>query len=270
MVSVHGVRRDSRVYLEHHHQRFRRGKGQGGRLHRGDHGRNGCRDRDRLHRRYCHGDHRPVTVTAVGIGASCVNADGGLTPGVCPAGATCVDGVCCMTACTGQCEACNMMGMLGTCVTDHGYSAGTRPGCSPVRSGERCTSMTCDGTSATACTSFVGTDTTCGIPSCIDGIGTPGAVCEGDGGCKKVAPSSCGVFGCVSDQCATSCTNDHFCSPGNYCDVKSGKCIKGAPVPDAGPGGTTTPTSPITSSGCSVGRTSRDPEKSGEEGDGIN
>ena len=170
----------------------------------------------------------------VGIGANCTNADGGIEPGVCPAGATCVDGVCCSTACTGQCQACNTSSMLGTCVTITGTPVGARPGCNQSDPANVCTSMTCDGTSATACTSFVGTETTCGIASCIDGLGTPGAVCEGDGGCVKVSPASCGVYGCVADMCATTCNNTSECSPGNFCDVKSGKCVKGAPVPDSG------------------------------------
>ena len=33
----------------------------------------------------------------------------------CQAGLTCVDGVCCTTACTGRCESCNLAGMAGSC-----------------------------------------------------------------------------------------------------------------------------------------------------------
>jgi len=199
-----------------------------------------------------------VTVVMVGIGANCTNADGGIEPGVCPAGATCVDGVCCSTACSGQCQACNTGSMVGTCVTITGTPVGTRPGCTQSDPSNVCTSLTCDGTSATACTSFVGSDTTCGIASCIDGLGTPGAVCEGDGGCVKVSPKSCGVYACVADSCATKCNDTSQCSPGSFCDVKSGKCVKGAPVPDSG-AEAGTPTSPTTTaSGCSMGRTTRD------------
>jgi hypothetical protein len=118
--------------------------------------------------------------------------------------------------------------------------------------------MTCDGTSATACTSFVGSDTTCGIASCIDGIGTPGAVCDGKGACVKVSPKSCGAYACVSDSCAKSCTDTSECSPGNYCDVASGKCTTPPPVPDAGtgPGNPESPTG-TASTGCSIGTTPR-------------
>ncbi len=38
-------------------------------------------------------------------------------PGECSAGLQCVDNVCCATACTGDCEACDLPGSLGTCTT---------------------------------------------------------------------------------------------------------------------------------------------------------
>jgi hypothetical protein len=191
-----------------------------------------------------------VTVQMVGIGDSCTTSSN------CPSGATCVDGVCCSTACTGQCQACNSAGSLGTCVTITGPPVGTRPSCPQSDPNNVCTSKTCDGTSATSCTSFVGPSTICGVPSCIDQIGTPGAVCEGDGGCQKVAPKPCGAYACVSDQCATSCNDTSECSPGNYCDVTTGKCIVPPPVPDAGGtsggGGDTPPGTVSTSGGCSL------------------
>jgi hypothetical protein len=191
----------------------------------------------------------PVTVTVkmVGIGGSC------MTSATCPTGATCVDGVCCTTACTGQCQACNTAGSIGTCVTIKGPPVGTRPACPQSDSNNICTMMVCDGTSATSCTSLVGKETTCGVPSCIDQIGTPGAVCEGDGGCQPVAPKSCGAYACVSDQCASACTDTSECSPGNYCNVETGKCIVPPPIPDAGTGGGPgSPTTITTTGGCSL------------------
>jgi hypothetical protein len=89
------------------------------------------------------------------------------------------------------------------------------------------------------------------VASCVDGIGTPGAICMGDGTCQKVAPASCGVYACVSDQCATKCIDDAECSPGNYCNVTSGKCIHQA-VPDGGVGATSGATPVASSSGCSL------------------
>jgi hypothetical protein len=188
-----------------------------------------------------------VTVTTVvSAGAECSATD------TCATGTTCVDGVCCSSACTGQCQACNTAGSVGTCVTIKGPPVGTRPACAQSDPNNVCSSKMCDGTSATSCTSLVGTETSCGIKSCIDGVGTPGAVCQGDGGCETVVPKSCGTYACVADQCATSCTNTSDCSPGNYCDVTTGKCIKGAPLPlDAG--ADASGSAPVVSSGCSVG-----------------
>jgi hypothetical protein len=194
-----------------------------------------------------------VTVMMVGIGADCMES------ATCPTGATCVDGVCCSSACSGQCQACNTANMVGQCVTITGPAVGTRPPCPQSDPNNVCTSKMCDGTSATSCTSFVNQATTCGVASCIDGIGTPGAVCEGNGVCQAVAPASCGEFACVSNACAKSCLDNSECSPGNYCKVAGldgGKCIKPPPIPDGGgnsaDGSLTAPLA--TSSGCSVGR----------------
>ncbi len=188
-----------------------------------------------------------VTVKMVGIGAMC------MTSSMCPAGASCVDGVCCSSACSGQCQACNAAGSVGTCVTIKGPPVGTRSPCPQSDPSNICTMMVCDGTSATSCTSYVGKETTCGVASCIDQIGTPGAVCQGDGGCVKVVPKSCGAYACVSDMCATTCNNSSECSPGNYCDIDSGTCITPPAVPDSGVAGDASAAPRTTATGgCSV------------------
>jgi hypothetical protein len=190
-----------------------------------------------------------MTVMTVGIGDPC------MTSSMCPTGATCVDGVCCTSACTGQCEACYTATDAGTCVTITGPPVGMRPACPQSDPSNVCTMKVCDGTSATACTSYVGTNTTCGVASCVDGVGTPGAVCQGDGGCLPVAPKSCGAYACVSDQCATSCNDSSECSPGNYCDVNTGKCVVQPPTPDSGVTGGADAgvmTTGTASSGCSL------------------
>lgn len=70
----------------------------------------------------------------------------------------CVDGVCCASACTGQCESCNEMGTEGTCVPVSGAPRGKRPACAgdPAVCGG-----TCDGTNPSACTLAPSTDKTC-------------------------------------------------------------------------------------------------------------
>ena len=192
----------------------------------------------------------------VPIGATCASAS------VCPVtsdgNAYCVDGVCCDSACTGQCQGCNTAGAIGKCVTVSGPPVGMRPACPMSDPNDVCSSMACDGKSATSCDVFVGSSVVCGPANCVDFIGTPLAVCMGDGGCQHVSPASCGTYACVSGACATSCTNTSECSPGNYCEVDAGKCV----VPDAGSGsadGGTGPHSAPTpaSSGCAIGTAPR-------------
>ncbi len=198
----------------------------------------------------------PVTVVAtVPLGTACTTA------GTCPANASCVDGVCCGEACTGQCQACNTASAMGMCVTIAGPPVGTRPACSQSDPNNVCTMKVCDGKSANSCDAFVGPTTICGPASCIDLVGTPQSVCTGNGTCPKVTQQSCAPFACVSDQCATTCTDDAECSPGNYCDVTSGKCV----VPPAADGGSSAGAtgsgsgSSASSSGCSLeGRSSPD------------
>jgi hypothetical protein len=169
-----------------------------------------------------------VTVMKVGIGAPCTGSD------MCPTGSSCVDDVCCTSACSGQCQACNTAEAMGTCVTIKGPPVGTRNPCAQSDPNNICTMLICDGTSATTCTSFVGIDTMCGIGSCVDQVGTPAAMCEGDGGCQKVTAKGCGDFACIANQCATTCTDTAECSPGNYCEVATKKCVTPPPLPDAG------------------------------------
>jgi hypothetical protein len=189
-----------------------------------------------------------VTVKQGPIGSQCTASD------ECPSGSPCVDGVCCSTACSGQCQACNTAGNVGTCVTITGPPVGTRPACPQSESNNACSSKVCDGTSATSCTSLVGKTTTCGVASCIDGVGTPGAVCLGDGGCEVVVPRSCDLYACVSDKCATSCTNSSECSPGNYCEVSTRKCIRGPTVSLDASADASTSAPVATTSSCAVGR----------------
>jgi hypothetical protein len=196
----------------------------------------------------------PVMVVAtVPLGTACTSAS------TCPANTFCVDGVCCGEACTGQCQACNTANAAGMCVTISGPPVGMRPACPQSDPSNVCTMKVCDGKSATSCDVFVGATTTCGPASCIDLVGTPQAVCLGNGTCQKVTKQTCAPFACVSDQCATSCTDTSECSTGNYCDVTTGKCIV-PPVMDAGssggPAGSGSGSS--SSGGCGIaGRSSR-------------
>ncbi len=98
------------------------------------------------------------------------------TASECPSG-FCVDGVCCDAACTGQCEACDVPGTIGTCVGVDGAPHGTRPACSPPWT-PACRVSLCDASrSRSACVEPVfkpacdcTKDSECGSGHCADGV----------------------------------------------------------------------------------------------------
>jgi hypothetical protein len=139
------------------------------------------------------------------------NGDACATPAECASGIK-ADGVCCDRACTGQCEACDVAGSAGTCVTVVGPPHAGRPGCG----GSGPCQGACDGTSTVACV-FPGAATFCAPGSCTDGVETAPAVCDGAGACAVAATRSCGDYACGPLACLTSCTTDADCAPGRVC-----------------------------------------------------
>jgi hypothetical protein len=140
----------------------------------------------------------------------------------------CVDGVCCNSPCTGQCEACNVMGTAGTCTPVVGQPVGTREACPTGAAGDPCLAAECDGINAVTCAAYAGAMTACGAPSCNAGVETLVGECAGDGTCKTPASVPCGAYSCGATACNTSCTVDADCEGGNECDASTGKCVSGA------------------------------------------
>lgn len=106
----------------------------------------------------------------------------------------CADGVCCNTACDGQCEACDLPSSRGTCVPVRGEPRGVRKGC-PIAGRGICTVQACNGTETKHCTYANGSnencDTICG--------GRVQRHCDGEG--------SCGLpheLKCPSDSCSVA------------------------------------------------------------------
>jgi len=136
----------------------------------------------------------------------------------------CVDGVCCDTACTGQCEACNVEGSTGVCVPVLGTPHGSR---TPCDAGDGvCSTKLCDGSARDTCAGFAPTTTSCRMASCTSGVATSAASCDGKGACPAAATSSCEPFACGDSACLTKCSVDAECAPSYRCS--EGKCVTGA------------------------------------------
>lgn len=140
----------------------------------------------------------------------------------------CVDGVCCNSTCTGQCEACDIAGAAGTCAPLTGPPHGARPACPAGDATNPCSAAQCDGTDRLSCGGFAGAQVACGSASCENGVERRASVCDSKGACKAVEPIACGAFACGANACKTECAGDADCAPGNTCDVTTKKCVSGA------------------------------------------
>jgi hypothetical protein len=109
----------------------------------------------------------------------------------------CIDGFCCDSPCSGQCEACNVPGLEGTCAAVEGAPVGARGPCA----GEGICGAVCDGVTREMCV-FPGTNVTCAPVDC-DGAGWQNTyACGGNGTC---APTT------------TACPPDDVCREGTGC-----------------------------------------------------
>jgi hypothetical protein len=146
----------------------------------------------------------------------------------------CVDGVCCDSPCTGQCEACDLPGSGGTCSPVLGLPRGARPAC--VESGNLCTIGECTGEGRASCSLII---VDCFPVFCIDGVLTVGSSCNGSGGCTGGTQTSCGDYACADfESCRTDCAENADCAAGRVCEAGACKATTtedgGAPI-DAGP-----------------------------------
>jgi hypothetical protein len=132
----------------------------------------------------------------------------------------CVDGVCCESACDGQCEAC---GNGGTCGAVTGAPVGERPECA----GSDACRGSCDGRRRDAC-AYPGREVHCRDAECVDGEALLGASCDGRGECppleRMACPKGCEGFVCGGDECVVDG------------DCPSGRCAAGICAPRRGLG----------------------------------
>lgn len=143
---------------------------------------------------------------------------------------TCVDGVCCNTPCTGQCEACNLATSPGVCSPATGAPVGTRPACSSGGANV-CAGKQCDGIDRTTCAALVGASVSCRAASCSNSVATVPASCDGAGQCPALSTVACTPYACNGAACGTTCANDTQCALGFVCNLSSSSCV---PQPDAG------------------------------------
>ncbi|MFI5297768.1 MAG: hypothetical protein ACHREM_06675 [Polyangiales bacterium] len=140
----------------------------------------------------------------------------------------CVDGYCCDSACTGQCQACNVAGLIGVCSPVTGMPVSPRKVC--ISDGTLCGGA-CDGTATTACT-YPGATATCRAPTCTGGILTEPTGCNGLGQCPTATPANCGPYACEGTTCKSSCMSDTDCNSAYLCS--SGVCIPRVGMPCTG------------------------------------
>lgn len=122
-------------------------------------------------------------------GESCQSGD------VCGSG-NCVDQVCCESACTGQCEACDVSNSRGMCVPVTGAPHSSRPLCNGA--GTSCEGQ-CGGTVRTECTY---TASKCGGSSCTAGTEFGEGTCN-LGQCSLTKLRDCETHACDGNRCLT-------------------------------------------------------------------
>ncbi|HVZ74459.1 MAG TPA: hypothetical protein VHJ20_18890 [Polyangia bacterium] len=136
----------------------------------------------------------------------------------CITGTTCADGVCCNTACTETCKACDLATSLGTCTL---LASGSTPHGGRACGGTGTCAGTCAGATTGACTFPT---TTCGSKTCSGTTDLVGAGTCSAGTCMTPQPVTCsGGFACSAGACKTSCTADADCAATSFCG-SDGKC----------------------------------------------
>src|SRR5262252_4989685 len=142
----------------------------------------------------------------------------------------CVNGVCCDTACTNQCSACNLSGSVGTCSPKaNGTSCNDSNACT---TGETCQSGSCSGGTAVTCA----TPDQCHTQSaCVPATGCPAPVAKADGTTCDDGDACTRTDTCQTGTCTggtrTSCAPSDQCRTAGTCNPATGFCSS-SPVAD--------------------------------------
>jgi hypothetical protein len=128
----------------------------------------------------------------------------------------CQWGVCCDRVCTGDCMACNVAGIAGTCSA---VPVGPAPtGQCPVDPSNSCgNDGTCDGAGSCHLRS---SGTICKPSTCTAATETLAGVCNGAGACGVGTTQMCAPFQCdTNGACRQTCGVDGDCTTGNVCST---------------------------------------------------
>ena len=127
---------------------------------------------------------------------------------LCTGSNVCAFGVCCESACSGDCQMCNAS---GKCVTaGAGQPLQGRPACP---SGQANCGASCDGTHNTC--QYASSSVVCGGPSCSTDHTSSTQFCSGTGKCNNPVDLTCGAQGeyaCLGGACNDKCGNDKDCA----------------------------------------------------------
>lgn len=131
-------------------------------------------------------------VAALALAAPRADATGCGSPTEC-ASEFCVSGVCCDTKCDGVCDACSAAAK----------GSGVDGTCGPVAAGS----------------------VTCRAATCVDGVETPAAKCDGTDACPAAESKPCGRYACDGSRCRTTCRSTLDCAAGSACDDIDKTCV---------------------------------------------
>jgi hypothetical protein len=135
----------------------------------------------------------------------------------------CEQGVCCASACSSTCLACNLMGSLGTCTA---VPAGLDPlgQCAQSPRSSCGQDGKCDGSGA--CRLWAA-GTSCAAQACSGDFSLSARACDGAGTCAAGLATSCTPYTCdpKTVTCfAAPCSDSTQCASGKTCNLSNGKC----------------------------------------------
>lgn len=162
-----------------------------------------------------------LCVAKLPVGAACAAAN------QC-AGGSCADGFCCDAACGGLCEACNLVGSVGTCAfiptgTDPGNS--NCPGATSVCDG----AGACKTTQGAACA----TGTDCLTGDCVDGFccnAACGGLCQACSLAKTGQPNGTCATVTVNTDPDSECSGATSCGAAGFCTTLPNGTLCGAAI----------------------------------------